>query len=220
MFIYLDESGDLGFDFTKGGTSRFFVITLLVLQTHEETRRLAKAVERTLKNKVRRGRKKRGQAVELKGSKTEFAIKAYLWEKLRQIEFGVYSLILNKARVFDELRLDKGRLYNYISRLLIERCPFTQTRGKIILTLDKSKDQKEIIEFNRYLLLQIQKQLPPAASIEIYHRTSHESSGIQATDLFSWGIFRKYEREDIRGYSLFKKKIVFETFYLPNKKGL
>ena len=30
MFIFLDESGDLGFDFDKAKTSRYFVITLLV----------------------------------------------------------------------------------------------------------------------------------------------------------------------------------------------
>jgi hypothetical protein len=30
MYIFLDESGDLGFDFTKRKTSKFFVMTLLV----------------------------------------------------------------------------------------------------------------------------------------------------------------------------------------------
>jgi len=28
--IYLDESGDLSFDFTKKGTSKFFIITVLI----------------------------------------------------------------------------------------------------------------------------------------------------------------------------------------------
>jgi hypothetical protein len=29
-YIYMDESGDLGFDMTKSRTSRFFVITFLI----------------------------------------------------------------------------------------------------------------------------------------------------------------------------------------------
>lgn len=30
MYIYLDESGDLGFDFRKKGTSKHFIITVLL----------------------------------------------------------------------------------------------------------------------------------------------------------------------------------------------
>ena len=29
-YIYLDESGDLSFDFTKKGTPKFFIITVLI----------------------------------------------------------------------------------------------------------------------------------------------------------------------------------------------
>lgn len=218
MFVYLDESGDLGFDFTKGGTSRYFVVTLLVVPTQEENRRLGKAVERTLKNKMRRKRK--SPTAELKGSLTKSSIKIYFFKQMRQVEFGIYTLVLNKARVFEELRSNKAGLYNFMSRLLIERCPLGKSKEKVILTLDKSKDQKEITEFNRSLLIQVQKQLPEEVVIEIYHRLSHENKGIQAADLFSWGIFRKYERKDTQWYELFKSRIAFETLYLPNKKGL
>lgn len=218
MFIYLDESGDLGFDFTKYGTSRYFVVTLLVVPTQEENRRLGKAVERTLKNKMRRKRKK--STAELKGSLTKPSIKIYFFKQMRQVEFRIYALVLNKARVFEELRSDKVGLYNFMSRLLIKKCPLSNAREKVILTLDKSKDQKEIAEFNRYLLIQVQNQLSEEVVIEIYHRRSHENKGIQAADLFSWGIFRKYERKDILWYELFKDRIAFETPYLPNKKGL
>ncbi len=33
MFIYLDESGELGFDITKGKTTKKVVITLLVCKS-------------------------------------------------------------------------------------------------------------------------------------------------------------------------------------------
>src|SRR5262249_45271559 len=52
MLIYIDETGDLGFDFTKQATSRYFVITALVLPGHPQQRDLKFAVNRTLKNKV------------------------------------------------------------------------------------------------------------------------------------------------------------------------
>ncbi|GJQ57390.1 MAG: DUF3800 domain-containing protein [Candidatus Scalindua sp. AMX11] len=57
MFIFLDESGDLGFDFNKRKTTKKFVITLLVCNSDETRREFTKAVRRTLKNKLNRGKK-------------------------------------------------------------------------------------------------------------------------------------------------------------------
>ncbi len=44
----------------------------------------------------------------------------------------------------------------------------------------------------------------------IYHWSSQEHRGLQAVDLFSWGIFRKYERSDEDWYSSYKAKILLE----------
>jgi hypothetical protein len=35
MYIYLDESGNLDFDFSKKGATQFFVITLLIIEKTE-----------------------------------------------------------------------------------------------------------------------------------------------------------------------------------------
>lgn len=40
-------------------------------------------------------------------------------------------------------------------------------------------------------------------------------AGLQAVDLFSWGIFRKYENGDYGWYTIYWHKIRFETEYLP-----
>ncbi len=49
MLIYLDESGDLGFDFNKPKTSEKFVIALLACDNTVTIRHFRKAVRRTLK---------------------------------------------------------------------------------------------------------------------------------------------------------------------------
>lgn len=49
MFIYLDESGDLGFNFSKRKTTGKFVITLLVCNSEAARKEFTKAVRRTLK---------------------------------------------------------------------------------------------------------------------------------------------------------------------------
>ena len=59
MIIYLDESGDLGFDFLKKKSSNFFVITLLVCHNKAAIDSFKVAVNRTLKNKLNHRKKNR-----------------------------------------------------------------------------------------------------------------------------------------------------------------
>lgn len=214
MFVYLDESGDLGFDFTKGGTTRFFVVTLLIVDNYEDNRSLERAVERTLKNKIRKRRNIKNLSAELKGTRTKHSVKAYFLKQLGRCKFRIISLILNKAQIVPELRESKKKLYNYAARLLLEKCPFREARERIVLALDKSINRRGIREFNQYLLLQLHGLLPDDIPIQIDHMLSHESKGIQAVDLFSWGIFRKYERGDDDWYALFKEKISLESVSL------
>jgi len=215
MHAFLDESGGLSFDFTKGGTTRFFVTCLLVVPTSKDYRALTKAVERTIRNKLHKGRSPKHPTDELKGSKTTLAVKQYFYRQAKKASFEIYTLILNKARVYEELRSQPERLYNFIGRKLIERCPFKEVKDRIILTLDRRKSVAEIQQFNQYLLVQLQGSLPLHVPFEIYHEHSWKNKGLQAVDLFTWGIFRKYERGDTSWYQIFRERIKFENVYLP-----
>jgi hypothetical protein len=49
FYLFLDESGDLGFDFDKPGTTKYFVVTVLLLPSATAKRAMEKAVARTVK---------------------------------------------------------------------------------------------------------------------------------------------------------------------------
>lgn len=72
LYIYLDESGDLGFDFFAKKPSRFFTVTILAVQGVENNRALLNAVKKTLRRKF-----SRNHLTELKGSHTSIDIKKY-----------------------------------------------------------------------------------------------------------------------------------------------
>jgi len=209
MYIYLDESGDLGFDFSKPKTTSYFVITILVIESPLTNRKIEKGIERTLKNKVNYGGKK-NLALELKGSMTGIEVKKYFYRQIREQPFELYTVAVDKRRVPPSLRRDQERLYNYLARLVIERCPFQKAKPKIILTLDRSKTKRSQKAFDTYLLFQLEGSLPPKIPLEVFHLDSKESKGIQAIDLFSWGIFKKYENKEMEWYNLFKEKLRFE----------
>lgn len=214
MIIFLDESGDLGFDLSKGGTSRKFVITLLVCQDNTVVRGIRTAVRRTLKNKL--DHKKSGRTIhELKGTGTTLAVKKYWHRHLPESGWTVYTVALNKARVETDLttKAGKKKLYNFLARFILEKVPLEEI-DHVRLVVDKCKNREEIKDFNRYVESQLQAMMPLNASLYIEHESSQDSPGLQAVDLFCWGVYRKYESGDTLWYQVYRNNIDYETEYL------
>lgn len=212
LYLYLDESGDLGFDFITKKPSKFFTVAVLGIQGQDNNRALINAVKHTFKRKM--GRKNPAD-FELKGSKVSLEIKKYLYEQITALNFKIYALTLNKKRVNQALTQTKERLYNYVARLVLDQIDLNSAQQRVILVLDKSKSKPEIADFNSYILRQLQGKLNPRIPLDIMHKLSHEMLGLQVVDLFAWGIFRKYEKQDEKWFAVFRDKVAFDDVYLP-----
>jgi len=217
-YLYLDESGDLGHDVAAVGASRYFVITILDVQGYAAKRAFEKAAARTLRNKLhaKGASAARKQSVELKGTATTLADKQYFYRQVVGVPFNLYTVILEKSRFIDQLQRNKDRVYNFITHLVLKELPIEAAARQVILTLDRSKDKREIREFNQFLPKQLETRIPPEVPLRIYHDRSHENKPLQAVDLFAWGIYRKYEHGDEKWYQVFKERIASEEVY-PDK---
>ena len=210
LYLYLDESGDLGFDFFAKRPSNYFTVTVMLVQGTENRDKIAKAVKRTMQNKL-----PRNEGVELKGSKQSIEVKKYFYRHIEATSFGLYALTLNKRRVYNHLSREKDRVYNFIARQVLDVIPFGNASVRVGLVIDRSKSKKEIKEFNDYLIRQLEGKIDPNVPLDIDHHLSHEDLLLQAVDLFSWGVFRKYERDDMEWFDVFKSKIKRDDVYLP-----
>jgi len=213
-FLYLDESGDLGFDFENKKPSKFFTIAILAIQGVDKNRRLIKAVEKTIKRKLNYKKNKKRLICEIKGASTIFPIKEYFFNQIKELQFAVFALTLNKKRVYERLTRDKARVYNYVARLVLDQIRFENAAKQVELIVDRSKGKWEIKEFNCYIENQLKARLNPNVPLNIRHEKSTDYKGIQAADLFSWGIFRAFERKDFMWLNLFKKKVKYNEQYL------
>ena len=212
LYLYLDESGDLGFDFVNKKPSAFFTICVLAIKGRENDRALANVVRAVMRRKL--FKKSATDTPELKGGSTTQEVKRYFYRKASHIEFKLYSVTLDKKRVYTQLAMDKGRIYNYIARLALERVNFTDAAVRVIMTVDKSKSRRGIFEFNDYVITQIKACLDPLVPLDIFHMNSLESPNLQAVDMFAWGIFRKYEKEDLEWFHVFKARVCSDRVYL------
>jgi len=209
LYLYLDESGDLGFDFFSKKPSKSFTIAILAIRGVNNNRVLLKSVRKTIRRKLC---KKSLQ--ELKGSHSTIEVKRYFYNLVSSVPFDIYALTLNKKRVYNELTQKKDRVYNFIARNVLDKIPFDNTLKRIEFIIDKSKNRREIGEFNDYIVRQLKGRLDPKIPLNISHHTSIENLGLQAIDLFSWGIYRRYERADNEWYNLFKARVRYDERYL------
>lgn len=207
-YIFLDESGDLGF---KKSSSKWFVFTIAMADDARALERVVKGVWRPLKKK----HKKLG---ELHASHEKDITKKRVLKRLSEIDgLKVLCMILNKQKVYVDLQNQKNYLYNYTANILLDRLhtkKILAPKEPIHLFVDRKDTKKWLREnFINYLSTSMKKRRVGAFRVELH--SSHENKSLQAVDFISWAIFRKYERGDYAFYEIIKDKIVDEQLLFP-----
>lgn len=98
----MDESGDLGFDKTKRGTSRNFVITFLFTTQRRPVEKIIKKTFSKLPNKVQKNHPGCLHATKEK-DKTRIMVLKYL----NNLDVFILTITLNKSKVHTRLRNEK-----------------------------------------------------------------------------------------------------------------
>jgi hypothetical protein len=96
---------------------------------------------------------------------------------------------------------------------VLDAIPLEKAQTRIKLIIDKSKSKPQIQEFNSSVINQLQGRLDPKIPVDILHRSSVEEYGIQAVDIFSWGIYRRYEYGDSEWFNKFSNKVNYDKEY-------
>ena len=211
MYIFLDESGDLGFNFDNSKTTKFFAITLLVCETREALYIARKAIQQTLNRKLNHGKKRQKQ--EVKGNSTTLAIKQHFYKKLAErSDIKIHSIILNKKRLLTQIdHIDQHRIYVKMSYSVLKNVNIKSDTSFVHIIADRCKRGIEAKDFSHTLRSDVEKLLPLTSSVKMEQIPSKKDFGLQAVDLFSYGVFCKHEFNDVAWYEIFEDKISSET---------
>src|SRR5579863_1012548 len=121
IIIFLDESGDLGFDFSKpyrnGGSSRFLTIGALCVPPPKKhlPKRLVKGLYWKFGWNPQREKKWADMS---ENARTEFAARAReMCDK--NTDIILRTMTVKKSNVMAHIRADSNKLYNYMIRLLL-----------------------------------------------------------------------------------------------------
>jgi len=213
IYVYLDESWDLWFDFENKRPSEFFTITVIVIKNISSNKGIKKEIETVIKRKLNTRKKNKRIVDEIKWSKTVLSIKKYLFNRVRKHHFDIYSITFNKRWVNLELQANKARLYNYFVKQLIDKIDFTDVKSRITIVLDKSKNKEQIKDCNDYLLRNIENRISLDISIDLLHEDSTVIKQLQLADVFCYGFFEKYNKKNTSWLEVFKEKVKYDELW-------
>ena len=207
----MDESGDLGFDFKKKKTSKFFVITCLFVENKGLLEKIVKKTHSELQKKYKR------RFGILHCVKEKPTTRQRLLRRMNEKECFAMTIYLNKKRVYTKLQNEKQVLYNYVANILLDRVyskKIILVKSTIKLIASRRETNKFLNEnFKSYLNSQVENR--HKIKMEVLIKSPHEEKSLQAVDFMSWAIFRKYEYGDDSYYNLIKNKIVEENPLFP-----
>jgi len=213
IYVYLDEIWDLWFDFDNKKPSKFFTITLVVIKNIVSNKAIKKEIEIVLKRKLNTKKKNKRIVDEIKWSKTEIWIKKYLYKRIEKYDFDIYSITFNKEWVDEKLKRNKARLYNYFVKTLIDKIDFEETKNKITIILDKSKNKEQIKDCNDYLIRNIETKVSLNIEIDILHEDSCVIKQLQLADVFCYWFFEKYNKKNTSWFEIFKEKVKYDELW-------
>ena len=206
-YIFLDESGDLGFDFSKKRTSKFFIITFLFSSKKGPIEKVVSKTHGSLKKK----HKKRGGVLHCFQEKP--ITRQRLLKQLAKKDCSIMTVYLNKKKVYTKLQNEKNVLYNYVTNILLDRIytkKIIPLDKKVVFIASRKETNKFLNEnFRKYLTETIKNNHKVDIDIEI--KTPFEEKILQAVDFVSWSIFRKQEYGDESYYNIIKDKIIEEN---------
>lgn len=208
MYVYLDESGDLGF---AQGSTKYFTIAFVTMENPISFRRCVKKVK--VKYHIPRN-------VELKGNTTRKTIKEDLLHEFAKLDIEVHAITVRKTNVDLKLRKDTNIFYNYMVGLsLVERILEEPRDATVVINVDRRiTSVTSGFNFNQYLRYRIWYDRERRdIDLNIHHLDSHQAYAIQGIDIICNSIFRKYNSNDYKLFNIIQGKVKSDRRLFFNK---
>jgi len=191
VYIYLDESGDLGF---SGKGSDYFIITCVKInddKTNVLFKRIPKEVrERSLTKKTKK-------QSELKFSNSSPLIRERFLTRAAKLDIETYSLIIKKEHTQQKLKDNLPVLYSYLIKVLLENV--ISPNNKINICLDRCMSSRQRENFENYINTEFFFRFQKVPELDIAHENSTCNEALQVIDFICGAFGYKYNTAQLKG---------------------
>jgi len=202
-YIYMDESGDLGFNENWG--SQYFIITFLISKSEKDMEIIMKNV------------RKRAVWSKMKIYWTFFhshkssknVVKRVLDLTSRRDIFSV-ALLVKKENIPTKFRNNIHRFYNYMVWELLEICQkrWLLNRGETHIFIASRRETNK--QLNSDFIEYLKSKKYELFKFDFKISTPNQIKWLEVVDAISFSIEQKYEKWDLELYSVIKNKIILE----------
>ncbi len=182
-YIFIDESGDLGFNFKRKGTSRFFIVTAVKVS---DTGR--KPLEKIVRTIFSRTRSKYNRTGIIHATEERSSVRKKLLGKLNMVDCEIICAIADKYTIRKESAKSID-VYFLLTKTILEKISELSKGSEYSITyiLSRRETSRNKNDLLRYRL----QTLAPSAirTIRIEIKRPSEEKGLQVADFVSWAIF-------------------------------
>jgi len=195
-YIFLDESGDIGF-----GSSEYFVVTAVCT---DNPKPLYNCIKRT-RQKIKKEYKKYS---ELKFSESDKNVRTKILKCIGNKNVAITYFILEK----DDVNYNELQKRDYIKDfsftvLIIETINKVIGNSPVTIIIDKYLPKKSIEEFNS-VLNDFNDNFNSKVKFTVQHVDSRENRGVQIADFVVGAIHMKYRDNNSSFYELISSRIM------------
>jgi hypothetical protein len=206
MFVYLDESGDTGFKFERG-SSRYFVITLLLVDDPIPMHAAIDGLRRTL-----------GFAPgnEIKFYQSSHDTRLAFLRMLRRQNFSARVLVIDKTLMTRPHLQKRETFYSYLVKLILERD--IEAISDAMIVLDESAKGKQSKQRLTTYLRKALNTDPTAPRVRgVRYHDSRSDYLIQAADMVAGAVYARYHKGNDAYFREIRPKIADLWMWRPDK---
>lgn len=213
--IYLDESGDLGWNFDKlyrnGGSSRYLTIASLIVDPSQK--HLPKRLIKKLYDKFKWTRHIEKKWSKMKQYEREhFAKQAASMHSKNKNGIRYMAITVRKENVQVHLRSDPNKLYNYMICLLLLN-EMSKHKNIIFIPDPRSIKIKSGNSLHDYLQTKLWFEKQVVTSLNTQSITSSSSLSIQFADMLAGLVQGHFEDDNSNPWGLLKNHISYKTLF-------
>ena len=208
IIIYLDESGDLGFNFTSpyrdGGSSRFLTIGALCVRPAEK--HLPKRLVKSLYERFHWEPSREKKWSDMSGvARAEFAARARVMCDNNPCII-LCTITVKKTNVQPHIVRDSNKLYNYMIRLML--VDFMATQDSVTLVPDpRTIKVRSGNSLHDYLQTELWFTKGVETTIKTCPQDSQSCSAIQFTDMLCGLVQSHYEDREQDNFIILRPRI-------------
>jgi len=202
-YIYFDESGDLGFDFSKQGTSKHLIVVFMIVNDQRPIFSTVKKIFKTLPL----ARKIKNNGILHAHHEKSITIKRML-STLSMKNIKIATIRLDKRKLL--ILSNPNEVYTNIVIALLNKL---YANGYI----DNTEDIKLIASrrnTSKYLNNQFSEnvvnKIPRDSLLDVCIEKPSNDKCLQAVDFISWAFWQMYEKGDSTYYNIISEKIICE----------